>query len=375
MKEHLLAIREGIRAGRFVNEAAVSQGIVLRVLHALSWPTYDTDVVSPEYSVEGRRVDFALCDPRKEPVVFIEVKQIGQSDGADRQLFEYAFHRGVPMAILTDGQEWHFFLPAEQGDYGERRVYKLDILERDVDESIERLMRYLDYKRICTREAIEAARNDYRDVTKERRVRATLPEAWRKLIEEADESLINLMADKVESLCGYKPDADTVIAFLRRSAQTSAPSQQIAVNKQAAVPIQPIVAQRAAVSPTQTAPAPQMRTPPTEAGYGFIIKGQRYPARNVRDVFVKVMQHLADRNPRFLEDFAAQPQGNKRRYLARSREALYPDSAHLRGESVEIRPGWWLGVNVGRNQVERIVDMACGVAGLRYGTDVRLFFG
>jgi len=54
--------------------------------------------------------------------VFIEVKQVGQSDGGERQLFEYAFHRGVPMAILTDGQEWHFFLPAKQGDYGDRRV-------------------------------------------------------------------------------------------------------------------------------------------------------------------------------------------------------------------------------------------------------------
>jgi predicted type IV restriction endonuclease len=50
------------------------------------------------------------------------VKQVGQSDRAERQLFEYAFHDGVPMAILTDGREWNFFLPGEQGDYGERRV-------------------------------------------------------------------------------------------------------------------------------------------------------------------------------------------------------------------------------------------------------------
>lgn len=52
-------IRKAIRVGRFTNEAAVSQGIVLRILHALSWPTYDPQIVSPEYSVEGRRVDFA----------------------------------------------------------------------------------------------------------------------------------------------------------------------------------------------------------------------------------------------------------------------------------------------------------------------------
>ena len=105
-------IRAGIQAGRFVNEAAVSQGIILRLLQALGWPAYHTQVVCPEYALEGRRADHALCHPSSKPIAFIEVKQIGQSEGAQRQLFEYAFHIGVPLAILTDGQEWNFFLPA-----------------------------------------------------------------------------------------------------------------------------------------------------------------------------------------------------------------------------------------------------------------------
>jgi len=36
LEEHIEEIRSGIKAGRFTNEAAVSQGIVLRLLHALS---------------------------------------------------------------------------------------------------------------------------------------------------------------------------------------------------------------------------------------------------------------------------------------------------------------------------------------------------
>jgi hypothetical protein len=35
MKEDLLDIRGGIKAGRYVNEATVSQGIVQRLLHSL----------------------------------------------------------------------------------------------------------------------------------------------------------------------------------------------------------------------------------------------------------------------------------------------------------------------------------------------------
>lgn len=151
MKDDIIEIRNNLKSGRYANEAAVSQGIVQRLLHALGWPVYNTDIVSPEFSLEGKRVDFALCHPIRKPIVFIEVKQIGKSDGADRQLFEYSFHQGIPMAILTDGQEWHFFLPGEQGDYGERRVYKLDLLERNLDECAGRLNRYLNYDAICFR--------------------------------------------------------------------------------------------------------------------------------------------------------------------------------------------------------------------------------
>ena len=37
LSKHIDDIRAGIKAGRYVNEAAVSQGIVLRLLQALGW--------------------------------------------------------------------------------------------------------------------------------------------------------------------------------------------------------------------------------------------------------------------------------------------------------------------------------------------------
>src|SRR5574337_247022 len=80
LETHLNEVCTGLRAGRYANEAAVSQGIILRLLGALGWPTYDTQVVCPEYSLSGRRVDYALCHPANKPVAFIEVKQVGQSN-------------------------------------------------------------------------------------------------------------------------------------------------------------------------------------------------------------------------------------------------------------------------------------------------------
>ena len=217
VEQEIEAILVGIRAGRFSNEASVSQGIVLRLLHALGWPSYDTDAVWPEYSLSGRRVDFALCSPPGKPIAFIEVKQIGQSDGAERQLFEYAFHDGVPLAILTDGREWNFFLPGEQGDYGERRVYKLDIVDRDVKECSERLERYLLHSAVTSGAAIQAARDDYRNVSKDRQMLAALPKAWHQIIADEDEMLLEIVADRVESLCGFKPSPDMVATFLKVS--------------------------------------------------------------------------------------------------------------------------------------------------------------
>jgi predicted type IV restriction endonuclease len=104
------------------------------LLDRLGWNVFDHATVTPEFPIQDLRVDFALCHPSQKPAILIEVKKIGYADGAERQLFEYAFHEGIPMAILTDGQVWSFFLPAEQGNYQERCVYKLDILARTTEE-------------------------------------------------------------------------------------------------------------------------------------------------------------------------------------------------------------------------------------------------
>ena len=94
----------------------------------------------------------------------------------------------MQLAILTDGREWNFFLPAEHGNYAERSVYKLDIVERDLSECTLRLNRYLQYDAVFSGDAIEAARKDYRDVARERQIQSALPRAWEHLGSE----LINL---------------------------------------------------------------------------------------------------------------------------------------------------------------------------------------
>lgn len=62
------------------------------------------------------------------------------------------------------GKNGSSFLPAEQGLYQERHVYKLDLLERSVEESVFRLQRYLAYADVCSGKSMDAAHTDYRNV-------------------------------------------------------------------------------------------------------------------------------------------------------------------------------------------------------------------
>ena len=188
LREHVDDIRIGLREGLFTNEAQVSHGIVGRLLDALDWPRYNTKIVTPEYSVQGTRVDFALCHPQSKPVIFIEVKKVGQIDEkGERQLFEYAFHEGVPVVVLTDGKEWHFFYPSGQGNYKERRVCKLNLITGNSEENAECLDRYLNYESIRTGAAIHAIAQDYQNIARQQQIEMSLPDAWKKLVEEADE--------------------------------------------------------------------------------------------------------------------------------------------------------------------------------------------
>ena len=353
ISNHIEKIREGLREGRFTSEAAVSQGILLPALHELGWPVFDTSIVIPEFSVEGRRVDYALCHPANQPSVFIEVKKVGLSEGADRQLFEYAFHLGVPMAILTDGQEWSFYLPGEQGRYDERRVYKLDLLERDITEAESRLERYLGYDNVCSGASLKAARSDYQDVARIRVIESNLPKAWSALLKEQDSLLLDLLAEKVEDLCGYKPDLDVCSHFLERQGHGSQYAGDSKPEKQTPISQPAPLSLGTGITRTRTVD-----------NFTFVFKGKEFSARSARELMTQIFQLLAQEDSGFLDRFASRKHGKKRRYLARDKRNLYPGRPDLcEQHSVEVVSGWWLGTNYSRRNIQVIIELALEVAG------------
>ena len=208
-------IRSGLEHGRYSNEDAVCREIVKVLLQRLGWRTSDTTVCCREYKIANGRVDYALCDPPLTPIVLIEVKRVGNIEGAEEQLFSYAFHQGVPILILTDGKFWRFFYPFGIGPYEERLVCELDLSDTDSDHIAYQLQRYLSYVTIRNGVAVDAIADDYKKLTSERKASRYLPQTWRKLVDEADEFLIDLLAEATEDNSGHKPAPEQVLDFLK----------------------------------------------------------------------------------------------------------------------------------------------------------------
>ena len=93
-------------------------------------------------------------------------------------------------------------------------MYKLDLLEREKEKACEILRKYLEFDRVRSGAAIEAAQGDYRSAAKKREAERSLPEAWRNILDEPDERLMELLAEKAENICGFRPSAEQIEEFI-----------------------------------------------------------------------------------------------------------------------------------------------------------------
>lgn len=186
-----------------------------------------------------------------------------------------------------------------------------------------------------------------------------------KLLEDQDELLVDLLAEQVESLCGYMPDPELITDFLAAQVQRGV----------FPLPTPPINQPR---RPRKSG-LPHRRAEETEEVVhadtpGFSINGSFTQTRNAKDTLIKFFEEMARRDDSFYRRFAALPRhGRSRRFLANDRQQLYPERPDLASEySHEISPGWFIGTNYGATQIRGIIDMACDVAGLRPAVDVQV---
>lgn len=191
-------------------------GVILPVFRRLGWDVEDISQVVPEYAVQGGKVDFCL-NLGGECKVFLEVKRCREElDGHEEQLLGCAFRHGVPLAVLTNGLVWWFYLPLQSGQWKERKFFTLDLHQQEVASLADHLVDFLGRDNIESGRSVALANQVQDSRVKERVTEETLPKAWSQLCGEPDGLLVDLLAEEVASLCGHKPSEDQIAQFLER---------------------------------------------------------------------------------------------------------------------------------------------------------------
>ena len=282
MSDKLLKVIEDLQSDESLgslSEADISLGVILRILDALNWSTYNHREVSPEYSVENRWVDYALLIGNT-PQVFIEVKKGGEPlEKHQEQLLDYAFRQGVKVAILTNGVTWWFYLPLRAVSWEQRKVATVELDKQDKEEISHKLMNLLGKENVRSGQAVQNAEVLY----KNHRISTTLPKAWNQLVSEPEGLIVDLLVKKTKELCGEETDKSEVKRFL------SAHLQDIEITLSSMIP-EPI--QAPGPKPPDRVEVTKPKAFTVTKPKAFTFKGQRCEVESWQEVPVKLCEIL-----------------------------------------------------------------------------------
>ena len=350
--EFVSSVKEKLGKNTYGSEAAVSMMIVLPVLKHLGWPADDPSYVCPEYRLEGRKVDYGLKISRgKEEGLrcIIEVKAVGNIIDADRQLFEYAFLAGVPLAVLTDGRLWRFYLPLVAGQYKERLVRTLDIEEHSTEEVIRVLTRYISFGNTQSGQAKKNAESDLNERITKIEAKENISIAWQSLLDGTSDKLVNLLIEET-SLISSAPERSDVEEFLR-SIQNVEKSLEVHSKTKPEIP------------KTKN----RFRRRATGRNPSFLLLGEKYLDQNtIASAFTKIIEILAERDKNFLALLAPEVEGRKKKQLSRNLADL-GDYGYAQKTARRLPGGWWLKTHSSTDRKIRILRKACKIAGIPFG--------
>lgn len=183
-----------------------------------------------------------------------------------------------------------------------------------------------------------------------RRAREAILEAWRTLLEKPDEMLRDLLAEKVETECGTKPELDDVETFLKERLRTSEPVPE---PRPPSDPKPPVLGSRSKI-------------------IGFIYREDHVETRTAIGALVEILNRFHRENSEFMDRFASVTVSRKRKLISRNREELYDNDRLIATASINLGNGWWLGRNIGTMVIRKHIETACHVAGVKYGIHLRL---
>lgn len=348
VRDAITAARSTLRANPGITEAQARQAVIDPVLESLGWDRQNLSEWLPEMKLDGiGNVDYALRSTSKpgepRPMVFIEAKRPGSLSAAgQKQLFEYATNRGVPLLVLTDGDIWDFYYSPGTGLPEDRKFLSLRITADGIDETADELSTYLSRDRVVRDDAAaEAAYQRLREIQGHSIARAQLADAWAHLLSDPDSIVHDALSEETERISGYRPSADDLSEFLADAAQP-APAVQRRTRKARTKPAR-------AVSVGKT-PATRL----TSASVG----GTLITADSGRQVAAKAAGAVEDARPGTLERF----EGNQ--VLRQTELRKLPAENQKFYKEIERHEGWYLRVQASTAGLCKTVRALASSAGV-----------
>jgi len=205
-----------------LEEAALKQSIVLKMLSLLGWDPFNMDEIEPDYRVGTGKIDFLLKSDNTNKIFLNVKKDMANSQKLQEQLFQLAAQSNIKIAILTNGLIWNFFLPLMDGSPEEKQFYAIEIRKEKADKIAQGFSDFLLRKNVISGNALKTAESLYLNRKKAMLVNEYLPKAWQKIINEPDKWLADIISKVTKDLCGHEPDPEIVEEFVLSEIKTKA---------------------------------------------------------------------------------------------------------------------------------------------------------
>lgn len=294
LAEFIKKIQTDERFGTF-DEAAIKQGVVLKVLSLLDWDPFDVDEVQPEYEIQGSRVDFCL-KKEKTNKIFILVRR-NEKDFLKHQekILSLSAQGKAPIGILTNGLTWWFFLPLVQGSADEKKFLTIEMGSQKAEEASEIFENFLTRENVVSGEAEKAAEDIYTAKQRDFFIKETLPKAWSQIMSDPKKWLADILGSVTEELCGYHPEREVIEKFISSQFKEKADLETLVHPKPAAQP-QPAPPPQPAAHPQSAKGSVRADDYTGKSILSFSLKGTRYEVKSWKAMFVKFCELVLPRH-------------------------------------------------------------------------------
>ena len=331
-----------------IDESGVKQYVIMPLLHSLGWDIYDRNEVKPEYRTSKGFVDYALFI-NDRVVAFLEIKKPSENlYYHEDQLLRYAYSEGVRLACLTNGKEWWFYLPLEEGKWEDRKFLEVNIYDSKFQSAIEDI---LSKESIFTGKSQRRAKSMLYMVSR-------LPEVFVSILREPDDSIVELIKERFSEQYNVDLDDSYLSNFLKGIADELYKAKHTDSHY---------------VEPQHTQATSRSQSSWTKSKSRKVKKfvlqlhdGSPHTFGAISNLVVFLFNHIEKKHPGFFERFYKEKHGTKRKYISKDKSELYHNRPDLsESQNKELINGWYIGTNYNVESFKRMILLACRVENIK----------